>query len=1039
MKCIAVACLLLAILFDVSFLECQSTDATISGVVVDPAGKVIPDAVITILNETTEIQYPGKTNSVGLYTVSILPPGQYRVQVSKAGFKTLIKPGVVLNVESAVAINFTLPVGAASESVTVEGGASLINTSDGSVSTVIDRRFVENIPLNGRSFQDLISMTPGVVTQSPQTGSSLGFNGDFSVNGQRTESNYYTVDGVSANIGAASGFGTPGAGSSGSLSSTTALGTTQSMISVDALQEFRVQSSSYSAEYGRNSGGQFALATRSGTNTLHGTAFDYLRNDVFDANDWFNDYYDQVKPALRQNDFGGTLGGPVIFPRIFNGMDRFFFFGSYEGLRLTQPQAASVLYVPDANMRQIAPAALQPALNAFPVANGHDYIAEGLAEFIQSYSVPSSIDSNSLRLDYTLSPKVSLFFRAGYTPTSTEAKAEPFATTLTTTDIGTRTLTAGVTSQFSHSMTNEVRGGYATSRSATNSVLSGFGGAQPIDLAQALGLGGYSTPYPIFEIYIPGIGSTEILTEHANSKVHQWNLVDTLGLVSGKHSLRFGIDYRVITSPFSLASPEVIDEFTSAASIAANSADYMIVQKFAGAAPRFNELSAFAQDEWRISSSLSLSLGLRWEMNQAPTGADGQDAYTLSGNIHQPSTLSLAPRGTALWNTGFYNVAPRVGVAWIARNRSDWQTVLRSGAGVYFDTANQLAGYGFNAIGFRAYQIYLGQPVPTIPSQLGFSTSVAPPYTSSLVYAFPQHLQLPYTLEWNVSLEQGLGNKQAATISYVGSNGRRLLQEQQLSLNGLNPEFGTVYFIPNGVTSNYQSLQVKFQRTVSHGLQALASYSWSHSIDFGSNSAALPLTRGNSDYDVRNSLQAGLSWEVPSVWRQSPVNLLVSHWGIDGRLIARTAFPITLSGNFITDPTNGNSYYSNVDLVPDQPIYLYGSVYPGGRALNPQAFALPAGNDPGTAPRNFVRGFDEDQANVALRREFPLHDRFTLMFRAESFNTLNHPNFGYVDPTLSDAQFGLATEMLNRSLGTTASQYQQGGPRSMQFALKLQF
>ena len=177
---------------------------------------------------------------------------------------------------------------------------------------------------------------------------------------------------------------------------------------------------------------------------------------------------------------------------------------------------------------------------------------------------------------------------------------------------------------------------------------------------------------------------------------------------------------------------------------------------------------------------------------------------------------------------------------------------------------------------------------------------------------------------------------------------------------------------------------------------------------------------------------------MPHVSGNQIAKVLLDRWGVDGRLIARTSFPITLLGNELIN-TDGSIYYSNLDLVPDEPIYLHGAQYPGGRALNPAAFAFPSGSNPGAAPRNFVRGFDEEQVNLALRRTFPLHDRLALQFRAEIFNTLNHPNFGYVDSYLTDLQFGLATATLNESLGTVAPQYQQGGPRSMQFALRLQF
>src|SRR5208283_30989 len=203
------------------------------------------------------VQYSGKTNGEGYYVVPNIPPGTYRIQVSNSGFKTIIKPDIVIHVQDALAINFTLPIGSASEVVTVEGGTSMINTTDASVSTVVDRTYVENMPLNGRSFQDLILLTPGVVTTSPQSSAALGESGEFSVNGQRTDSNYYSIDGVSANVGATAGSNFyNGSGVSGSIPAATALGTTQALVSVDALEEFRVQSSSYSAEYGRNPGGQ---------------------------------------------------------------------------------------------------------------------------------------------------------------------------------------------------------------------------------------------------------------------------------------------------------------------------------------------------------------------------------------------------------------------------------------------------------------------------------------------------------------------------------------------------------------------------------------------------------------------------------------------------------------------------------------------------------------------------------------------------------------------------------------------------------------
>jgi hypothetical protein len=319
----------------------QSPNGTISGLVLDPSGRAIVGADILIVNDATGLSYPGVTNGQGIYAIASLPPGPYRLQVSKVGFKTLIKPDVQLNVQSAVAINFTLPVGALSEIVTVEGGAPLVNTESASVSTVVDRQFAENLPMNGRTFQTLIELAPGVVTAA----SNLEDGGQFNINGQRANTNYWTVDGVGANVGIAS-YSIPGNGLSGSLGSFSALGGTNSLVSVDALQEFRILTSTYAAEFGRTPGGQISIVTRSGTNAFHGSAFDYLRNDVLDANDWFGDFAGLPKPEERQNDFGGTLSGPIL-------KDRTFFFFSYEGLRLRLPQTL-LSTVPDLTARQNA-------------------------------------------------------------------------------------------------------------------------------------------------------------------------------------------------------------------------------------------------------------------------------------------------------------------------------------------------------------------------------------------------------------------------------------------------------------------------------------------------------------------------------------------------------------------------------------------------------------------------------------------------------------------------------------------------------------
>jgi hypothetical protein len=588
-------------------------------------------------------------------------------------------------------------------------------------------------------------------------------------------------------------------------------------------------------------------------------------------------------------------------------------------------------------------------------------------------------------------------------------------------------------------LTNEFRLGYARSDSTQLGVLDSFGGATPIDLAAAMGAGSYPQVEPVITIYIPGIGSPLMSPYYGRNLSRQWNAVNTVSLLKGLHALKFGFDYRHIKSPIAPPAVEPYAIFLSAQEVMSGAPSLPYVYNFVPATPLFNETALFAQDEWHVRPRLNLSAGVRWELDPPPTEQHGRDAYTLLGDINNPSTLALAPEGTPLWKTTWYNFAPRLGLAWTVHDQPGEETVFRVGGGVFFDSANQVAALGYSGLGFRSFALQSGAQIPFTASQLVVPITVTAPYTSGTITAFPAHLQLPYTLQWNVSLQQALGKNQSLTLSYVASEGRRLLELQQKSLGDLNPNFGTVQYFASGVTSNYQALQVKFQRSVAKGLQALGSYTWSHALDFGSNDNALPLQRGDADFDVRNNLQGGLSWELPAPRNLKSAALFLDNWGLDSRLSTRSAFPVTLGGALSTDLATGSEYYGGLNLVSGQPIYLYGSQYPGGRAINPAAFSLPATGTAGDAPRNFVRGFGATQVNLAVRRDFPLREAVVLHFRAETFNLFNHPNFGYVDPTYTDATFGQATKMLNASLGTVASQYQQGGSRSMQFALKLSF
>jgi hypothetical protein len=1022
--------------------------AEVGGTVQDPSGAVIPRASVEFRNQDTGIRRQAKTNGDGLYQIGSVDPGKYDATIEASGFKTLTKENIVFHVGDKARIDFRVQVGQESQTVNVDGSGVQLNTTDGSVSTVIDRKFVENIPLNGRSFQGLILLTPGAITNSPQRASTLGTTGEFSVNGQRTESNYYTVDGVSANTGASSNLN--GAGIAGSLPGATALGTTQGLVSVDDLQEFRVESSTYSAEYGRNPGGQFSMVTRSGTNDLHGTVFEYFRNDALDANSWFNKNTSPItrRPPERQNDFGGTLGGHLFIPHFYDGRGKTFFFGSYEGLRLVQPKDVSTNFVPTLALRQSSPGMLSQALNAFPLpTQGAPDLGNGLTEFIAGWSTPSNLDSTSVRIDQVIGARNRAFFRFSDTPSSAISRgssANGGASTpsaVTKSLYGNETYTGGLTTNINSVSDNEFRINFTSGNGSSITYLDNFGGAQPIDLAQIHGIDPSQSYYVSVALNFPGYGPGISASNYIGTQ-SQWNITDSYSMVFGKHHLKVGIDWRRLAPVKSTTASGAVYYFGSQASVAANSVTTGVGEAYAPAHPIYKNFSSFVQDEWHLAGRLNLSLGLRWDVNPAPGVSQDLMPYTVTG-LNNLSQLKLAPQGTPLWQTSWYDFAPRLGFAYTASPAVGYETVIRGGGGVFFDTGQQTGSAGFNGVGFSKLN-YFGTTY-NVPASFPVSHSVVSPTIVSppvapygLVYTNPSNLQAPFTYQWNASIEQGFGRAQSLTVSYVGANGRKLLRQEDISASRYNPSFSTLIVYTNGLSSSYNALQTKFQRQIAHGLQSLVSYTWSHALDFGSYNAAFPYQRGNSDLDVRNNLAAAASYELPSPGKSILSRIILSQWGIDGRFTARDGFPVTLSGNIVIDPATGMEYYGGVNVIPGVPVYTSGTTIYGRKRINPAAFVLPTSGY-GNAPRNFVTGFGAAQMDLAVRRQFLIADKLHGQFRVEAFNISNHPIFGTISSYNGNVQFGQATATLAQSLGVLSPLYQTGGPRSVQLALKLTF
>jgi hypothetical protein len=1028
----------------------QGATATISGTVEDEKGALIPGANITVKNISTALQRQVTTNSQGYFTVPLLPPSTYTITVESNGFAPVQINDVVLNISDQKALKVQLKAGAISATIEVTGEAPLISESP-AVGTVVDRQFVENLPLNGRSFQALIALTPGVVL----TKANASDQGQFSVNGQRANANYFTIDGVSANVGVSANF-SPTQGGAGSLPGLSASGGTNSMASIEALQEFKVLTSSYAPEFGRQPGGQVQIVTRAGTNNFHGSLFEYFRNDVLDANDWFANANRLRKPALRQNDFGGVLGGPILKGRTF-------FFFSYEGLRLRQPLVA-IKDVPTRALRQAVSAALRPFLDVFPLPTGPDQInpatgrPTGFAPFTASYSNPSALDATSIRIDHTFSSKLSLFGRYNNSPSESVLRGNSTlsASNTNVSQIKTQTVTLGATSVFTPTINNELRFNWTRNSGSTSSFLDDFGGATALPDSAI-----FPSPFSADDgryalLIIAGTNPTYQIGRQADNLVRQINFIDNFNVQLGSHQLRVGVDYRTLTPSYAPQVYETTALFTgtgiTAAGVPAPSGSVLSgrattasVRSRPETVVKFNNFSAFAQDTWNATKRLTLTYGLRWEVNPPPKITKGPEFLSVTG-LDNLATLSLAPAGTPIWKTTYNNFAPRFGLAYQLFQRSGRQTVLRGGIGIFYDLGTTTAlDSAFNVRGARDFSnaIYPLSPEQRVPPPLVLS----PPFSTLRVY--DPELKLPRVYQWNAAVEQSLGAYQTISVSYVGAVGRRLLRQTIITnMAQIAPD---IRLNSNGATSDYHALQTQFQQRMTRRLQVLASYTWAHAIDDFSSDGSFDFSsnRGPADFDVRHAFSTALTYNLPNPFKNSVGAAILGGWSVDGIFSARTATPVNVTTTRIV--IGGLQIDQRPDRVDGVPLYLNDPLAPGGKRFNPAAFATPPLPPPGgvrrqgTLGRNSLRGFPISQLDFAVRRKFNLTERVNLQFRAELFNLLNHPNFADPVSRLTAANFGLSTSMFGRSLGSGGDAgglnplYQIGGPRSVQLTLKLQF
>jgi hypothetical protein len=978
----------------------------VSGLIVDPSAASVPGAMITVVNEDTGLRRVTQSQSDGGYSVSSLQPGVYKITVRKPGFRTMIRFGVKLTEAQPARADFKLVVGSLQETVTVEGSAPLLNSEDVSVSTLVNRDEIEHLPLNVGGLLTLLELAPGTLV----TPATRGEAGQFTVNGQRPNTHYFMVDGVSANSGVGGG-GLPAQSTGGTLPGMTAFGSLDSLVSLDALEEVRVQTSTTMSEFGRLPGAQISLISRSGSNELHGSLLYGFRNEVLGANDWFANRHGDGRAPQREQEFATTLGGPVW-------RDHTFFFLSYEGMRLRQPFVYNQP-VPTLDARENALPWARPLLSLLPQPNGAD-LGNGLAEWTAGLSRPARLDIGAIRLDHAFSSRVTGFARYSESPSSTEFGSNP----VNTLDLRSRSVTLGINLRARPSLVFDVR--LNVSNAKANSVwqAAGSGAACAFE------------PTTSFFLHVPGVcdylirlsiaGMGQIVTgsegqrrqsQYQISPAGNWNI--------RAHAIRFGADYRRLaplrndaTASISILADTVADLATSS-----NFWETQAPQETISAV--LKEISVFAQDTWRVTRRLTATYGLRWEISPAPHPGAGSIFLDPLGS---PATLQ------AIWPATYANLAPRFGVAYQVTDRG--HTVIRGGMGFYFDSSLSLATDLLNHGPLNVSQ---------------YNSARNAPFNVSLTFGFPSDLRLPLVKQWNGSIEQAFSDHDVLSLGYIGSSGADLIR-RELGGSGSSSAL-LVALSTNHGSSEYHALEAQYRRRLSRGFQMLASYAWSHSIDnssadsslFWAGSSLTPAQdRASSDFDVRQSFSAAFTYET----RRTARNSWWRGWAIDGTFRARTGFPI----NVLESEQYQGIGYENFrpDRFGSQPLWISDSSVPGGRRINRDAFRkLPntvlGTPGQGNLGRNALSGFGMSQLDLALRREFFVKEQRTLQLRIEAFNALNHANFADPIRFLSSPLFGQSTSMLNLMLGTgspssgLAPIFQAGGARSARIMLRFKF
>ena len=1125
----------------------QKDTASIVGTVKDATGAVLADAKVTVTDVDRGVPFVTTSNSSGYYSAGPLHIGRYTVSVEKEGFKTAVAGPVELQVQDRAEVNVTLPIGQVQETVEVTGVRPMLETQTSELGQVVDTKRMVQLPLNGRNFSQLAFLSAGVAPAEPGSRNEGSYG--FSSNGGRSYQNNYLLDGIDNNSNL-----------------TDLLNGTSYVVqpSVDAIQEFKVQTNAYSAEFGRGNGAILNATIKSGTNQLHGDIYEFLRNDKLDA----RDYFQTVRGAYQQNQFGGTIGGPIVLGKLYNGRNKSFFFFDYEGLRVrqartltatvptpeeragdfssqldlssptgvldcnghptytgeifdvrqTQTTASGLCGVPfgyDASSNPVnkIPVALMdplavkltslwPSPNVFGVS-GHNFLA----------TPKRTEDRNNfdIRVDQVFSQKDTSFYRFSYEKQPSVIPSVFQATGGNGSDFFTGNeenfyLSAAVseTHVFNPRVINEFRLGY----NRINSHRYQFNYNH--NVSADLGIPG--VPYaplnggmPEFDFSdVDGIGDPTFLPSLEIQNTY--SLTDNLTWVHGHHSFKFGGEVRKEEfTIFQPASPRgqlnfdniFTDNAGAPGSGGSGFASWLVGLPDGGYITNLHNVdydrrafSLFVQDDYTVSSRLTLNLGLRYDFfGSVQERHDQEGTYNIAtrtlyvpvGQTQQltPTIASLvpisatAPKG--LVDAVKTNFAPRIGLAYKVTDK----LVARAGYGVFY------SGYesgpwsnpspGFNPPFFvtesyntpcSAPSVVSGQTDCSIPGFSHFfqgfpANSLIDPNTPQLLELDPR-IRSPYMQQWHLTTQYQLPSDTVLEVGYAGSKGSKLYTYWDGNQPGPSTDSTAAFadrrpvpIIDSGISvfastgsSTYNSLQTRVEKRFSHGFSLLAGYTWSHSIDnessanLGSNNNSGPRffrlhpdwERGNSDFDIRNRFTLGYLWDLPfgngkavAGDATGALDKVIGGWQISG-------ITTISSGNWLTI-TDGNGNFANStggqrpDLVPGQD--PSGRPCVPGTFFNTCAFTDPPSGSFGNVGRNTVRGPGYQVWDASLLKQIPISENRRFEFRAEFFNVPNHTNF-----TPSCSYCASPLDMASGSYGfITAAK----PPRQIQFGLKFYY